>query len=56
MIHFSLPYIDWQAGETDKEIAVIQITVYVFLVIFSSLSFGSSMRSAFSTRKFYLYY
>ncbi|KAF1750400.1 hypothetical protein GCK72_016950 [Caenorhabditis remanei] len=56
VVHFTHPYIDWLPQETEREIAAIQITVHTLLFIFSCIQFAISMRSAFSTKKQYLYY
>ncbi|VDM76309.1 unnamed protein product [Strongylus vulgaris] len=56
VIHFSHPYIDWQPKETEREIAVLQIVIYIFLLAFSFLQFVFSMKSAFTTKLIELYY
>ncbi|EYB90407.1 hypothetical protein Y032_0220g2500 [Ancylostoma ceylanicum] len=56
VIHFSHPYIEWLPKETDREIAVLQMIVYLFLFFFSFLQFVFSMKSAFTTKLMELYY
>ncbi|CAJ0582434.1 unnamed protein product, partial [Mesorhabditis spiculigera] len=55
-LHYSIPYIEWQPHETEREIFVIQILCYASLVLLSALHFGFSLKSAFSMRSRYLYY
>ncbi|CAB3397727.1 unnamed protein product [Caenorhabditis bovis] len=56
VVHFTHPYIDWLPQETEREIAAVQITVQIIMFILSCFQFGFSMKSAFSTKQFYLYY
>ncbi|CAD6193651.1 unnamed protein product [Caenorhabditis auriculariae] len=56
VVHFTHPYIDWLPQDTEREIAAIQITVYIFLFLLTVLQFAFSMKSAFSTKNIYLYY
>ncbi|WKY12703.1 hypothetical protein Q1695_003923 [Nippostrongylus brasiliensis] len=56
VIHFSYPYIDWLPHETDREVAVFQIIIYIFLFAFSFLQFVFSMKSAFTAKLTELYY
>ncbi|CAJ0939762.1 unnamed protein product, partial [Mesorhabditis belari] len=55
-IHFSIPYIEWQPHETEREILVVQMISYGSLVILSALHFGFSLKSTFAMRSRYLYY